>query len=266
VNRRISKSLFLIAAMVGVACIDMSSPKGAASISLVQLGSPYVVVGDVMRDSNGAPAPLAVIAYDGSNHPVPGLGAQFFLADSTQAAHIDPTNIVVGDQIGIARIIGQIGSLQTPAVTIPVTYAPDHILKGTPSDTLSVSFLVAGDTLSSIGTLALSALVKSALDSAVQGFAVRYVIVSAPASMKSTSPAVYLTDKGGRLGSADTTDATGQSAPRLAVNAKFLADSALQVGLKQDSVIVDAFAKYKGLPLVNSPLRFIVHLKITPVF
>ncbi|HEU4787096.1 MAG TPA: hypothetical protein VFS57_06800, partial [Gemmatimonadaceae bacterium] len=63
--RRTTTILLVALATLAAACLDMSAPKGAASISLLQLPSGYVVRGDVMRDSGGAAAKLVVLAYDG---------------------------------------------------------------------------------------------------------------------------------------------------------------------------------------------------------
>ena len=87
--RRIATSLFVVAAVVAMACIDMSAPKGRpASISSLLLPSPSVVVGDSMRDSAGKVAPLRIIAYDANNAPIPSLEVLFFVTDSAAVAHI----------------------------------------------------------------------------------------------------------------------------------------------------------------------------------
>jgi hypothetical protein len=265
VTHRIGKLLVLAAALVGVACIDMSAPNGPASISVLQLPSPSVVVGDVMRDSNGAPAPLAVTAYDANDAPLSGLSAQFFVTDTLHIAHIDAENRVFGDKIGTTRILGQIGSLQTSAVTVPVTYAPDHIAIAGRADSLNAP--LGADSATSVGTLSLPVSVKSAQDSAAQGFIVKYAIVHAPATVAGAkSPAVYLTSESGTLASADTSDGSGQASPRLVVNSLFLAArdtlyATAQTG-KKDSVIVEASAKYKGVPLSGSPVRFVVKVTV----
>ena len=259
-NHRITKLLCMSAALIGVACIDMSAPGGAASISTLQLPSPSVVVGDVMRDSNGAPAPLSVIAYDANNNPISGLSGQFYISDSTHAAHLDPGNIVVGDKIGASRIIGQIGSLQTAALTVPVTYAPDHLTRGTVAD--SVLAPLGRDSATSIGTLVLPVSVRSVNDSASQGFIVSYVISHAPATATSSkSPAVYLTSDNGRLATSDTSDVVGATSPKLVVNSfELSARDTIYAGTKTDSVVVLASAKYKGVLLAGSPVRFVVRV------
>jgi hypothetical protein len=263
VTHRIATSLALLASVVTVACVDMSAPSGPASISVLKLPSPSVVVGDVMRDSNGTPAPLTVVAFDANGAEIGGAVAQFFVTDTLHYAHIDAKNQVVGDNIGNTRILGQVGSLQTSAVLVPVTYAPDHIAISAKADSLDVPFGI--DSARSIGTLALPVSVRSAGDSIAQGFIVRYTITHAPATAESAkSPAVYLSDDAGKVTQADTSDASGQASPKLTVNSRLLRDEAgfLDRSVK-DSVVVEASAKYKGALLKGSPLRFVVKLTVT---
>lgn len=253
-------ALLMLGATLAVACVDMSAPKGPAYISTLLLPSPSVVVGDVMRDSNGTPAPLAIVAYNSDNSAITGSVAQFFVVDTLRYAHLTSGNQLFGDKIGTTRVVGQIGNLQTTAISVPVTYAPDTLKKVTAFDTLNAP--LGADSATSLSTLALGVMVRSALDSAAQGFIVHYVIIHAPRTASSaTSPAVYLADDNGKPALADTSDATGLASPRLAVNTYFMADSARFVtGTYVDSVVIDASAKYNGRVIKGSPIRFIVRL------
>jgi hypothetical protein len=253
-------------AMAGVACIDMSAPSGPASISALRLPSPSVVAGDVMRDSNGAPAPLAVIGYDANGAEIGGLGTEFFITDTTHAAHIDAAGLLSGDKIGFVRVLGQIGVLQTAALSVPVTYAPDRIVQSTKLDTMRVPFKTA-DTTQSVLSTSIPVRVRSALDSSSQGFVVKYRILSAPATAAGAAgPAVYLADETGRVATADTSDASGIASPKLVVRSDRLADLALQAGTKSDSVVLEASARYKGVLLANAPLRLVAYLRVVPSF
>ena len=86
--RRIATSLFVVAGLVAMACIDMSPPKGPASISSLLLPSPSVVVGDSMRDSLGVVAPLRILAYDANNVPLTNVATLFFITDTAATAHL----------------------------------------------------------------------------------------------------------------------------------------------------------------------------------
>ncbi|HEX3867082.1 MAG TPA: hypothetical protein VHV78_10025, partial [Gemmatimonadaceae bacterium] len=232
---RFGTALVLAAVAVGVACVDMSAPKGPASISSLQLPSPSVVLGDMMRDSTGAPAPISLIAYDAKNNPIT-VSAQFFILDSAAAAHITSSNIIVGDKFGVVHVVGQIGLLQTPIVTVPVTVAPTNIAAAsTVIDTLEVP--ITGDSATSIGITTVSVTMHGANDSTAQGFLVKFAIVKAPATKTgASSPAIYLTDDAGNLSTVDTTDVSGASR-RLNVNSTLLADDSLAAGQKTDSVV-----------------------------
>jgi hypothetical protein len=262
VIRRFVSTLVLVAIAAGVACIDMSAPKGPASISALQLPSPSVVVGDTMRDSNGVAAPLRVIAFDANGNRLGEVAADFFITDTGRVAHIGGTTLV-GDQLGTVHVIGQIGALQTPAVTIPVTVAPTNISPSTtPIDTLTVP--ITGDSATSMASSVLAVTLHGANDSTAQGFIVKYAIVYAPLTKAgATSPAVYLADDLGHIASSDTSDASGASR-KLTINSTFLADNALTAGTgtKIDSAVVNASVFYRGVLVPNSPVRFVVPFKV----
>lgn len=259
---RITKTVAVIGAIIGVACVDMSAPKGPASISVLQLPSPSVVVGDSMRDSTGAPARLNVIAYDASGTPLSDVTPEFFITDTGAAAHIVPaTGVLVGDKLGSVRIIGQIGALQTPVATVPVTIAPTLIERsGSTTDTLRAP-LTADTSAASRGKLAAAVLVTGAAKVGAQGFIVRFKLLYAPRSASSTSQAVFLADDQGRPSTVDTSDASGRASRDVVVITPFLGDSAVLFG-KVDSVVVLAEASYKRALVSGSPVRIVIPLKV----
>jgi len=255
VIRRTTTILLVGLATLAAACLDMSAPKGAASISLLQLPSGYVVRGDVMRDSAGAAAKLAVLAYDGDGKPIEDVPAQFFIVDSNPAAHFDASGVLVGDRLGSIRVIGQIGNLQTPLTSIPITLAPLTIAPVPIKDTLAAP--LGSDSVSSIGHKALSAVVRAAGDTVVPGVSVHFAITRTLAS-SSQGPAVYIGDAGGKPSIRDTTtDASGSASRTVYVLTRRLADPGIVCGQKADTVIVEASATYKGAPLAGSPARII---------
>jgi hypothetical protein len=261
VIRRFVPTLAFVALAAGVSCLDMSAPKGPASISSLQLPSPSVVVGDTMRDSTGAVSPLRVVAFDADGKRIGEVTADFFIADTGHVAHIGGTTLV-GDKLGTVRVIGQVGVLQTPAVTVTVTVAPTTLAKSTtPIDTLRVPKTT--DSATSMASAALSVTLHGANDSTAQGFLVKYVIVSAPLTRSGiTSPAVYLADDLGHAGATDTSDAGGATR-KLTVNSFFLANDSLVAGTKIDSAVVDASSFYRGVLVPGSPVRFIVPIRVT---
>src|SRR5262249_40919727 len=73
VMKKLALSIGAAVVLAIAACIDMSAPNnGVASISTLLLPSPSVVIGDVMRDSTGVPAPLAVTPFDQAGKALTG--------------------------------------------------------------------------------------------------------------------------------------------------------------------------------------------------
>jgi hypothetical protein len=259
VIQRILTFVVVVAVALVLACVDMSAPNGPAAISGLQLPSPSVVINDVMRDSAGNPAPLKIIAYDAAGKPTDAVGAQFFITDTAKAAQLNGDNILSGKKIGATVIVGQIGSLQTPSVTVQVTFAPFKMEHVGTDTTFVVPF--SADTLASAVT-SISLRVLSAEDSASQGIVVRYALIKAPAAKNPPRTAVFIGDNNSKLASADTTSSSGTSTRRIVVFPALLGDAALLSGAKTDTVIVEARASYKGAPLTGSPVTFKVPIRV----
>lgn len=251
--------------MLGLACIDLSAPTGPAAISLVQLPAGFVVRGDVMRDSAGNPAQPLIFQFDANGHQTGHAMAQFFILDSNPVAHFDANGVLFGDRLGTVNFIGQVGGLQTPTVPVPVTVLPTTIDQGTGAlDTIKAQ--LSTDTTLALpigqGASTMPVIVAGVGDSGVQGVAVHYAITRTLASSDPNRAAVYITGPGGTLNNIDTTSALNGQATRLQINVKanLLADLALATGQKVDSVIVQASASYKGMPLAGSPVTFVFHV------
>ena len=259
---RIATTVATLGAVIGIACVDMSAPKGPASISVLQLPSPSVVIGDVMRDSTGAPAKLGVIAYDANGTPIADIVPQFFITDTAPVAHFDASGTLVGDKAGTVRIIGQVSSLQTPPVSVPVTAAPTKIARaGTTTDTIRAPLAV--DTLQR-GKSAAAVLVTGADAAGSQGFIVRYTLQYAPAKLDtSKAAAVFLADDSGKPSTADTTDGSGRASRDVVVIGRLLADQALKSGQRIDSAVVVAQTSYKGALVSGSPVQLVFPIKVT---
>lgn len=259
-TRRGSTILLVALATVVVACVDLSAPN-PASISVMQLPSAFVVRGDVMRDSAGAPAKLSVLAFDANGSVMPDVQAEFFITDSGPAAHLSPGGVLVGDRLGSIHVIGQVGNLQTPSTLIPVTVAPTTIKQSTRTDTIKAP--LGKDSSTSTKSTAIPVVVTGAGDTTVQGVLVHLKMTRTLQSSSSSQPAVYIGDAAGRPIASDTTDPSGKTNKSFViVLTRNLADQALLSGQKVDSVIVEASASYKGAPLMGSPLQlvFLVHV------
>jgi hypothetical protein len=258
--KRIATVSLAIAVVVAVACVDMSAPKGPAAISLLQLPALYVVLGDTMRDTNGVAGPPSVITFDAAGTPSTAADAQFFTTDSAPVATFSSKGQLVGKTLGIVHLIGQIGRLQTPAVPVTVTAAPDSLAYTVPTG-LTLDTLIAApstDSAASVGTLAINVTVLAADQTTVPGVLVTYTL--APHSTTQKYPALFLTD-GTSPGQSivDTTKAGGTSSRTLTAVAAALAP-AVRIG-GPDTAFVTVTAKYKGAPLKNSPLKLAIPIK-----
>jgi hypothetical protein len=254
----------LLGAMLGTACLDMSAPKGPASISVLQVPSPSVVVGDVMRDSNGVPASFSVIAYDANGNPISGITPQIIITDSIKFAHFDASGALVGDSVGVVHVLGQIGNLQTPVVPVPVSVAPAAI-QALPVNSFSIPLPTdAADTTSA--KTSVGAVISGPDNTFAQGFLVHFALIHAPATKAGKSPAVFLANVAtGKPFAVDTTKANGQAILSLAVIVHFLADDSLSAGLKSDSAVIEMTASYKGAPVPGSPVQVTVPIVVQPV-
>jgi len=252
--------LVVIAAIIGVACVDMSAPTGPASISVLQLPSPSVVVGDVMRDSTGAPAKLGVIAFDANGTPTGDVSAQFFVTDTGAPAKVDLDGTITGIRVGTVHVVGQIGALQTPVAAIPVSVAPTHIAPAVPKIDTLIAPLSADSTQR--GTMAAGVVVSGDTGSGANGFIVKYTLVHAPdTTSTSKTPAIFLADDLGHPSTVDTTDASGHASRSVVVITAFLRDTSFARG-RVDSAVVMAQASYKGALVPPSPIRLVIPIVV----
>ena len=264
-----------IAAVVGaafaVACLDMSAPKGPASISLLILPSSSIVVNDVMRDSLGNPAPLSVNAFDATGNLIPNVTRTFFITDSAPVATFIAPGVLRGDTLGTVHVVGQANGVQTPVAAIPVTVAPASLapvsLATTVSDTTYIrldTVVVTGDTSKHVSVPLAVVLAGVNPGTFSQKFIIRYVLLAAPGtSPTATSPAVFLADDQGSPRTAASTDASGQAHLNLVVTPANLGDTALISGQRVDTAIVTASTSYKGVPVAGSPVIFAVPIIAT---
>ena len=113
--RPVSRALSLAAAVTAVACFELSGPNdGVVSITGIRAASPAVAVNDVMRDSNGNPAPLTIIALDENGDTVRDVQATFVVIDD--GASVDAAALVRGEEVRAApiRIAGSVGRTDFP--------------------------------------------------------------------------------------------------------------------------------------------------------
>ena len=236
------------AAALAAACVEI--PTGADDILSFQLDplpSPSVVVGDSLRDSLGAVKGITIRAFNFSGDEVANPPITFAAVDRGIRVN-SATGVVIGDSVqSAARIIATLDELSATA-RISVSLKPDTIFGSPLRDTLSYSVI---DTLNVSPTIGVK--VKSAsgigADSSVASYLVSFRIVS-PAD----TALAHLVTEGNARSSLDTTDASGIAGRRIRLNVGKL--TALR-----DSIIVQAFVKYRGVNVRGSPARLVLIVK-----
>lgn len=248
-GRRLALGAAALLAVAG--CIRISEPgDGVFTLSELKLPWPSVVVNDTLRDSTGRAAPLRVIGVTASGDTVQD-AATWVVLD--RGLHVTTQGFVIGDSIRTgARLVGQLGGLQSPVATLLVVPAPTQA-KAEPATIAPVTWQRAlGDT-SHAASPALGVRVLGAGDPApgVAGWIVSYTILRQPAPV-GDSPAAYLGEAVGRKTASDTTDASGL-ASRVVVLRPVAASTT-----GADTVVVQATVRYRGSDVPGSPLTFTV--------
>ena len=234
---------------VGIlSCTDIpSSPDSVLSIQFDTLAAPAVVVGDTLRDTLGVVIRPVVHAfnYQGDEIASPTI---FFVSPDSGVTVDSASGVTVGDRLRgtPARIVANVGTLQA-IQRVAVTLRPDFLVAQNGIDTLEYSLLDESKDKSTALTVSLRHGVVPR-DSAVASWIVSFAIVS-----QHKAGLVELVNEAGKPSAVDTTDATGIAGRLIQLHPVNL-DSATQV----DSVIVNATARFHGLPVSGSPVRLVL--------
>jgi hypothetical protein len=222
-----------------VSCDLSPHPGSFYSISRLLLPSPGVVLGDTMRDSTGAAAPLRVIAYNATGDVVTTVSPYFITLDTF--SHLANGTTLIGDRIGTARVIGGIANVQTLPETVKVTLSPDTIIASDSVHHLKTYNLLTDSLVNSaeLGAI-VQHIVAGGTNTTVDAVIVKYSLVSAPPS-KNTLPTVVIMN-GSAVSAADTTSA-GRAARTLRLNVNRLTN------VNPDSAVVNATASYRGVTI-----------------
>ena len=249
--------------VAGLACGDVPTfPEGVAYISPVILPAPAVALGDTLRDSSGAVAPLRLVGIDSDGDTVGTITPVFVVTTVPgPTVTLTPENLVIGDSVREVQIVGQVGSrLQTPVARLDVVRQPDSIAATgatstrfpAPSGTDITSLVSLGVSVTSPPAPAGTVVVPRA---GVKSIIVRYEVTQVfPSTATIPDTTLVLLDEGGRFQlptgrtSVDTTDASGSASRRIR-----------GIPLGFDSLEISASANdLRGAPLKGSPIRFVV--------
>jgi hypothetical protein len=242
---------------IAAACIELGGPQeGVVSISNLRLPYPSVVIGDLLRDSLGQPAPLFIRAFGANGDTLVSELLEFIALDSTISVDSDGTvHGLLRDSIG-ARVVAGAGGLQTPPQRIVVTYAATEAVKsGAPA---AIVFDAALPDTSEKGNWSTALeLTLNGEGGAAQGYVVTYELAETPTPREPGVPTAYVADETGRAVTRDTTDIKG-IASRIVVLRQSAIEDAVRAGSRSDTIIVRATVKYLGADVPGSPVDFIV--------
>lgn len=240
------------------ACLELGGPKdGVVAISNINLPYPSVVVGDVMRDSLGQPAPISIVAFGASGDTLPAEPVTFIAIDPSVT--IDPDGTIHGvtkDTLG-GRVIAGAGGLQTPPQRVVVTIAPTLATKSTDPTTIQFVNTTPDTSNNSNWSQPLVLTLTGAAADSAKGYIVSYSIVEMPDAEVAGTPTAYIGDDAAKPMSRDTTDAKGQASRRVILRQAAVASS-IRSGARSDTVIVRATVKYLGADVPGSPIQFVV--------
>lgn len=247
--------VLVAAATAAFACTEVGTdPSVAVSIAFDSLPSPGIVLGDTLRDSSGAVAPLRAFAFNAGGGIIPDAPIEYFAKVGTDTLRVDQsTGVVVADSAFALSnvsvvVFPQVNGIPGPQRTLQLTLRPDSIAPDGEADTLRYS--PAADTGQNVSS---AVRVKVLHDSAsggpslpVRAWVVRFAVEYRGVTQADTSIALLVNDQGAPS-SIDTTDASGIAGRRVRLHS--LPASAA------DSVVLIARATYRGGALRGSPVR-----------
>ena len=245
--------LFIVSSVAALsaaafACTDVTdSSTSVLSIQFDSLAAPSVVLGDTLRDSTGAVVFPVVRAFNFQGEEIASAPVWFQSPDS--GVEVDSiTGVIVGDSLRStpARIVATVGTLQA-VQRVDVTLRPDLLAAEHGVDSLSYSLLDTTVNVSPLLTVKLTHGIAN--DSAVKSYVVSFAIV------EQAAPGLgELVNDAGRLSLVDTTDANGVAGRKIRLHPRLLISI-------EDSIIVNATAKYRGVPVSGSPVRLVLKVK-----
>ena len=248
----------LLAAGVS-ACVEIGSePNTPAAIELEPFASPSIVVGDTLRDVNGALARINAIVRNVRGEIITDAPVRFVYADFTRdsALQVDSSSgfvYALRPANGEARIAARVGNTLQVLRTVIVTVRPDFMTVS--KDTAAVLVTALPDTarLNDNPNISepLNVVVRHNLENTTTGvnaWLVSFRIVAPANPANDSSAAAFLVNTAGRPSALDTTDAGGTATRRVRVRA-----AQFPAGATTGVVAVEVTTSYRGKPIVGAP-------------
>ena len=248
----------VLALVVIVGACDLTVKNDeVGAISDLRVPSPSVVIGQLLRDSLGAEAPVALDVFDATGQPLPTFPVVITWFD--QSIGVDKFGFVRGmfrDTIG-ARLVGSAGNIQTPVHRLFVSVPPQVATQGT--GPTAITFDKAVDTTAqSNRSQGLDLTITDNQGVGAQGFIVTYTITRSPTPLAPGQVTAFIANDAATLMPRDTTDHAGLASRRVVLRQAGIGDPALVNGNKTDTIIVHVTASYGGSAIPGTPVDFIV--------
>ncbi|MES2524324.1 MAG: hypothetical protein V4617_16620 [Gemmatimonadota bacterium] len=264
VQRRATAFAALVAcATAFVSCADVGTgPTDIASIEFAPLDLPALVVGDTLRDANGAVARLGAIVRNAKGDVLTDVPVRFIYADYRRdsALAIDAETGLVRalraaqPSNGEGRVIAQVpGELQIVRALV-VTTRPDSIVRASTSMPL---LNVSGADTATNRSDPLQVRVRHvepgvppalATVTEVNAWVVRFELVEPVNATNDTTALAWLVNDNSRPSVLDTTDASGTAGRRVRVRPQLLTT------VDSTVVVVRATTTFRGAPVPGSPV------------
>jgi len=241
-----------LVSLASIACTDLSgSSISVLSIQFDSLAAPSVVVGDTLRDTTGAVIFPVVHAFNFDGDEIASIPVRFQSPDS--GIVVDSiTGVVFGDSLRStpARIVATVGTLQA-IQRVELTLRPDSITALHDRDSLSYSLI---DTTVNVTSEQTTPTIKLSHGVAPNDSAVKSYIVSFAIVQQSDPRLAELVNGAGKPSVVDTTDTNGVAGRRIRLHPLYLTSAV-------DSIIVNATARFRGVPVSGSPVRLVLQVK-----
>jgi hypothetical protein len=262
-NRR--RGAFIVAGCLAAgistaSCFEFGTGVSVVELTFNQLPGPAVVVGDTLRDSTGAATQLTAIVR-GSNRTAQFLALDTAITVSADGWLIARSRDTSASAANRARVLAQVGDLQTPARIAVITVRHDAVVQnGSAPGALRYDPAAQGavaDTANRSAPVAVR--VRHLYSAGEAGAAPRdtivksYLVTYHLSGSVGIADSVRLIDDNGRASAVDTTDASGIASRRIRVYPRPTATAS-------DSVVVLVRVRYRNGDISGSPLRMVLPL------
>lgn len=254
------------------ACAEVGlAPDVPAAIELNALPSPSVVIGDTLRDIGGAVTPMKAVVLNVSGAVIPDAAVRYLYADFQRDSALTVDSLtglvraVRAPSPGLeTRLAARVSTSLQVLKSIIVTTRPDSADRvGEPTISQFTTTLPdtgrigANANRSPALTMVVRHIEAPGTVTRVNGWLVRFEIMSPANPLNDTTRAVYLVDDATRASVLDTTNSQGIAGRSVRIRAAQFPSAATPT----DSVVVHAIVSYKGAALKGSPVRIVLPVK-----